>query len=148
MPSYQSPDSALAHAEWPTTPIPEPIKTLLHSFFELGDSTSPADGARMGTEIFTPDGQIVVNKRVIDGAEEISNSNHGKPPGLQRRKHRIDKIYTCNEMADDLMLFGVVTWTFDDGQTREGRFAARAVVVVSEGRPRLKLYQGWSFEHV
>ncbi|KIW50354.1 hypothetical protein PV05_11950 [Exophiala xenobiotica] len=138
--------SALAQTEWPTTPVPQSIKQLLGSFFELGDSKSEDAARRLADEIFTPEGQIMVNKRTINGAKEISSSNRGLLSSLQSRQHRIAKVYTCNESADDLMLIGVVTWTFDDGQSLDGPFAARAVVQSTggPGTPRLKLYQGWA----
>jgi hypothetical protein len=61
--------SALAQTEWPATPVPQPIKQLLGSFFDLGDSKSEDAGRRLVDEIFMPEGQIVVNKRTISGAE-------------------------------------------------------------------------------
>lgn len=68
------------------------------------------------------------------------------PPGLKSRRHEVQKIYSCNDAGDDLMLIGNVHWTFDDGQALEGNFSARAVVETAgqEGGPRLKLYQGWA----
>ncbi len=61
--------SALAQTEWPTTPVPQSIKQLLGSFFELGDSKSEDAARRLADEIFTPEGQIMVNKRTINGAK-------------------------------------------------------------------------------
>jgi hypothetical protein len=55
--------------EWPSTPIPAPVKNLLSRFYILGDNSAPESGRQLGEEIFTPDGQIVVNKRAIYGAE-------------------------------------------------------------------------------
>jgi hypothetical protein len=167
--------SALGQTEWPATPVPQPIKQLLGSFFDLGDSKSEDAGRRLADEIFTPEGQIVVNKRTIKGAKgrylplqltslsrytprlasliafpEISSSNRGPLSSLQGRQHRIVKVYTCNDSADDLMLIGVVTWTFNDGQSLEGPFAARAVVQSTgeSGTPRLKSYQGWAVSYL
>jgi hypothetical protein len=55
--------------EWPSTPIPTPVKDLLSRFYVLGNSNAPESGRQLGEEIFTPDGQIVVDKRAISGAE-------------------------------------------------------------------------------
>ncbi|KAK5244172.1 ERMES complex subunit mmm1 [Exophiala xenobiotica] len=63
--------SALAQTEWPATPVPQPIKQLLGSFFDLGDSKSEDAGRRLVDEIFMPEGQIVVNKHTISGAEGL-----------------------------------------------------------------------------
>jgi hypothetical protein len=54
--------------EWPSTPIPEPIRHLLNRFYSLGDQNSDDVGRQLGEDIFTPTGQIVVNKRKINGA--------------------------------------------------------------------------------
>ena len=54
--------------EWPSTPVPEPIKHLLSRFYSLGDQKPSEDvGRQMGEDVFTPTGQIVVNKREING---------------------------------------------------------------------------------
>lgn len=55
------------------------------------------------------------------------------------------KIYSCNDAGDDLMLIGNVTWTFNDGSSDNGAFAARALIEEGDSKkPRLKLYQGWA----
>lgn len=62
-----------AQTEWPSSPVvPEHIKALLVLFFEVGDSASADSSRRLGEEVFTIDGQIVVNKKVISGAEGAS----------------------------------------------------------------------------
>ena len=43
------------------------------------------------------------------------------------------------------MLIGTVTWTFKNGQKKDGGFAARALIEGADSeKPRLKLYQGWA----
>ena len=64
--------------------------------------------------------------------------------GLKSRRHKIEKLYMCNEAADDLILIGNVFWTFKNGEVRDAGFAARAVVEGSDESVRLKLYQGWT----
>lgn len=129
--------------EWPSTPVPEAIKNLLSRFYSLGDSNSDDAGRRLGEEVFTATGQIVVNKRTIDGPD-IATSNHGMWVGLETRRHEVLKVYACSDAGDDLMLMGNVTWGFKNGEVVEGGFAARAVVVNGDSeKPRLKLYQGW-----
>ena len=159
--------TTFAHTVWPSSPaVPEHIKALLRLFFEVGDSSSLETSRRLGDEVFTTDGQIVVNKKVISGADgimppflgqaqgltsvikiEISTSNHGLLSGLKSRKHTVDKVFTSSEAADDLVLIGSVRWTFKSGGELDGPFAARAVVDQSSERPRLKLYQGWAVRY-
>ncbi|OCL08726.1 hypothetical protein AOQ84DRAFT_388639 [Glonium stellatum] len=130
--------------EWPSTPIPEPIKHLLNKFYSLGDQKSDDASRQLGEDVFTPTGQIVVNKRTINGPAEIAVSNHGFWEGIKTRHHEVLKIYTCNDAADDLMLIGSVTWGFENGQIVEAGFCARAVIDDSYSeKPKLQLYQGW-----
>lgn len=63
--------SATANTEWPSTPVPQPVKDLLAKFFDIGDTKSEEAGQRLGNEVFAPDGRIVVNKRSINGAAGI-----------------------------------------------------------------------------
>ena len=64
--------------------------------------------------------------------------------GFQSREHKVDKVYTCSEKADDLILIGTVRWTLKNGRALDGPFAARAVVDQSGNASRLSLYQGWA----
>lgn len=57
------------HTVWPSLPsVPQDTKALLVRFFEVGDSSSADASRRLGDEIFTQDGKIVVNKKIISGA--------------------------------------------------------------------------------
>src|ERR1700761_4480261 len=61
---------AFSQTVWPSSPaVPDHIKAVLSLFFEFGDSSSPDSSRRLGEEVFTADGQIVVNKKVISGAQ-------------------------------------------------------------------------------
>lgn len=60
--------SATTHTEWPSTPVPQPVKDLVAKFMDVGDTKSEEAGQRLGYEVFAPDGRIVVNKRSINGA--------------------------------------------------------------------------------
>lgn len=64
---------------------------------------------------------------------------------IKGRRHRVDKVYTCNEEADDLLLIGSVDRYLHDGRTLVTQWAARLVIenASSEG-PRLKLFNAWS----
>jgi hypothetical protein len=58
--------------EWPSTPVPQPVKDLIAKFMDIGDTKSEEAGQRLGYEIFTSDGKIVVNKRSINGGAGMS----------------------------------------------------------------------------
>lgn len=74
---------ALAKTEWPSTPILTPIKDLLSRFYIIGDSGDPDAGRRLGQEVFTPDGQIIVNKRAISGTEGIVSNYAPFQPAME-----------------------------------------------------------------
>lgn len=57
--------------EWPSTSVPEPFKQLLTRFFVAGDTPTAEAGRQLGEEIFTADGQIIVNKNVITGTARM-----------------------------------------------------------------------------
>ena len=61
--------------EWPSSSIPEPIKELLSRFFLVGDTPTAEAGREMGEKLFTTDGKIIVNKKVIAGTAGMSSRN-------------------------------------------------------------------------
>lgn len=148
--------------EWPSTPVPEPIKQLISRFFILGDTPTAEAGRELGEKVFTSDGQIVVNKRVIAGTAGM--------PSITTRCPYADNLLTFSESpfqplgsrdkitqacrgqdiqsqrtGDDLMLIGSVMWDFNDGSSENGVFAARALIHDGGSRePKLKLYHGWA----
>jgi hypothetical protein len=158
---------ALSQTAWPLLgTVPTEVRALLSLFFEIGDSNAPNASHRLAQEVFAEDGQIVVNKNVISGAQgkftvsfmsqrpgdrsansspvELAASNSGMIPGMESRQHRIDKIYICSHAADDLVLIGNVKWTLKDGKELWAPLAARAVIDLTNDSPRIKLFQGFT----
>ncbi|CRG86363.1 hypothetical protein PISL3812_03368 [Talaromyces islandicus] len=137
--------SATTHTEWPSTPVPRPVKDLIAKFMDIGDTKSDEAGQRLGYEVFAPDGRIVVNKRSINGAAEIAATHKDQMASIKGRRHRVDKVYTCNEKADDLLLIGSVERYLHDGRTLVTEWASRLVIEnASCEEPRLKLFNAWS----
>ncbi|QKX62291.1 uncharacterized protein TRUGW13939_09450 [Talaromyces rugulosus] len=131
--------------EWPSTPVPQPVKDLIAKFMDIGDTKSEEAGQRLGYEVFTSDGQIIVNKRSINGGAEIAATHKDQMASIKGRRHRVDKVYTCNDKADDLLLIGSVERYLYNGQTLETDWAARLVIDnASSEHPRLKLFNAWS----
>lgn len=64
---------------------------------------------------------------------------------VKSRVHYIHKVYSASPAGDNLMVFGIVEWTFNDGRTLDGAFASRFIVETdgSDG-PRMKLFQAWA----
>ena len=65
--------------EWPSTPVPEPFKHLLNLFYSLGDQKSESAGRQLGEDVFIPSGQIIVNKRKINGAAGMTGKGNDLP---------------------------------------------------------------------
>lgn len=59
--------------QWPTTPIPDPVKKLLNDFFILGDTKTDEASQQLGDEIFGPTGGILFNNFRINGGEGLYN---------------------------------------------------------------------------
>jgi len=60
------------------------------------------------------------------------------------RKHVVHKIYTCNDAADDLLMFGDLTMSFKNGKEVMLPFSARGVFDTSGGDgARITLWRGW-----
>lgn len=59
----------MEEAEWPSQPIPEPVKRLVARFYSLVDSTASNAGQELADTVFTRDGEFVVNKRSMKGSE-------------------------------------------------------------------------------
>lgn len=154
--------TSLANTEWPHTPVPEAVKELLGKFFEIADSKSPDGGDRMADEVISKDGKILVNKFVLNGADGIlllpiswpSHADKKLPaeirasalaflPGMKGRNHDVVKVYARSGAADDLMVYGTVTWHLDNGKSLGKTLMSRVVVDdVTSSSPRFKVYEG------
>lgn len=58
-----------SNTEWPSPALAEPIKSLINRAFEIADLKSEDCGDRVAKEIFTPTGQMVINKQTFAGSE-------------------------------------------------------------------------------
>jgi hypothetical protein len=56
-----------SNTEWPSPAMAEPVKALINNAFEIADSKTEDSGKRMAQEIFSPIGQMVVNKQKFTG---------------------------------------------------------------------------------
>lgn len=54
-------DLATTSTEWPSTPVPQSVKTLLDNFFILMDNNTADAGARISDEIFTPSATFMLS---------------------------------------------------------------------------------------
>lgn len=63
-------------------------------------------------------------------------------PGMKGRKHDVTKVYACSEAADDLMVYGTVTWHLDNGKSLGKTLISRVVIDdVTSRSSRLKVYE-------
>ena len=66
---------------------------------------------------------------------------------VKSRVHHIHKVYNASPAGDDLMVLGIVEWTFNDGDGKvlDGYFTSRLVIDNTQSdEPRIKLFQGWA----
>jgi len=60
------------------------------------------------------------------------------------RQHEVHKVYTCNDLGDDVLMTGTLTLGSSSGLTAEGPYCARCVVDdASSPSPKIKHWQGW-----
>lgn len=64
-------------AEWPEQSIPEPVKKLLARLYKLFDSNTPTSGRKLAINVFTKDGELVLNKRRMKGTERNDSRSLG-----------------------------------------------------------------------
>ncbi|KAK4549646.1 hypothetical protein LTR36_004947 [Oleoguttula mirabilis] len=133
----------MEEAEWPSQPVPEAIKELIARFYSLVDSSDPSCCEGLANTVFTQDGEFLVNKRSMKGAEQIAKWRTGGESVILRQ-HTIHKIYVCNEQGNDLLMTGTLTLGSDLGLTAESPYCARCVVDDPTSQsPRIEYWQGW-----
>ena len=63
---------------------------------------------------------------------------------IQLRRHVVQKIYVCNDKADDLLMTGSLVLRSVDGKEAESPYCARCVVDdANSTTPMIKYWQGW-----
>lgn len=60
---------AASNIEWPSLPLSESLKALVIKFYEVVDSRVEGAPRRLATEVFSPTGEIFVNRRKVIGTE-------------------------------------------------------------------------------
>jgi len=55
--------------EWPSQPIPQPVKDIIARFYSLLDSPDPSSSYGLTTTVLTPDAIFIINKRELKGVK-------------------------------------------------------------------------------
>ncbi|TKA27157.1 hypothetical protein B0A50_04494 [Salinomyces thailandicus] len=132
------------NAAWPSQTVPDPIKDLVAHFYSIVDSEGTNTGVKLAEDIFTDDGELIINKRNWVGSDSISEWRAGGESVILR-SHEVDKIYVCNDEGDDLLMTGKLTLGSEIGLTAESPFCARCVVDdATASSPRVRTWQMWT----
>jgi len=90
------------------------------------DNNTPDAGARLASEVFTPDATFILSGGTYVGTEEIKISRIEAWKVVASRLHKIKKVYTCNDDASDLLFIGRAKMALTNGKYLEGDFIGRA----------------------
>lgn len=76
---------------------------------------------------------------------DIINAHESLWGTVKSRVHHIHKVYSAGPDGGDLMVFGVVEWTFNDEKVVDGTFVSRFIIEAGGSNgPRVKLFQAWA----
>lgn len=64
------------NAAWPSQTVPDPIKDLVAHFYSIVDSEGTNTGVKLAEDIFTDDGELIINKRNWVGSDSTSHHLH------------------------------------------------------------------------
>ncbi|KAH8784987.1 hypothetical protein F5883DRAFT_707940 [Diaporthe sp. PMI_573] len=131
--------------KWPTAvEVPQPVKDLVHRFYNLLDDDRPEVGAILADEIFTPDATAYFGGQPSTGSADIRISRINAWKSIASRKHSVSKVFVCKSDASDLLFIAHVAMGLRNGKEVEGEFCGRLTIAGAQGpNPRLTLYQVW-----
>jgi len=134
-----------AGASWPSnTAVPGEVKKLLDLFLSLLDLNEDTSGIALVDHIFTQDAIFKTSSATFTGAQEIKESRKGAWAIVEKRNHTINKCYTCNNDASDILCIGDAVLNLKNGKEVVGNFISRTVLMgTSTPEPRIKYFEVW-----
>ncbi|KAK5718962.1 hypothetical protein LTR17_015468 [Elasticomyces elasticus] len=131
-------------AEWPSQPVSKAMKRLLRRFYTLIDAATAESSKKLANDVFSEQGEFVINKRRMLGREQIMDWHNKSGGNVVSRQHDVHKIYVCSDSGDDILMIGTLTMRSDEGLVGETSYTARCVVDdASLPKPRVELWQFW-----
>ncbi|KAK0111163.1 hypothetical protein ONS95_001540 [Cadophora gregata] len=138
---------SLSIAQWPSQPIPEPVKDLISKFYACVDAPQdPNANTVLANEVFLPNGTFTINQRVVQGKEQIQNWRASAASGNQVKVsvHTVEKVYNLDGQGGQVLTTGTLFLEMMGGQKATSVYAARCLVYdVGSANPRIKEWQGW-----
>ncbi|PVH75243.1 hypothetical protein DL98DRAFT_593372 [Cadophora sp. DSE1049] len=138
---------SLSNAQWPSQPLPEPVKNLIAKFYACVDAPQdPNANFVLATEVFVPIGTFTINQRVIQGRKEIENWRASAASGNQVKVsvHTVEKVYNLDGQGGQVLTTGTLYLEMNGGQKATSVYAARCLVDgVGSETPKIKEWQGW-----
>ncbi|KAF2497457.1 hypothetical protein BU16DRAFT_525123 [Lophium mytilinum] len=124
---------------WPSTPIPEAIKALISDFYTLS-AKKGHEATEAYVKLFTENGEIVETKRTYTGRDGIIEARSAKLEHVKSRQREIQKVYSCTEAGDDLLLVGKMRIVLDTAEVVEMGFCMQLRFEQTA--------EGWKVAHV
>lgn len=91
---------------------------------------------------FTDDATLIMASKTVNGRAEIIGLRKAMWEKVSSRLHSPLKIFPAGAKgADEVMLYGTVSYTFKDGRKGSVDWAARANLVKEDGKVKMKYYQ-------
>lgn len=148
--------------EWPTFPVPTPVKKLLHRLYTLLDDKSPDVGNILADEIFASDAEAQFGLHVFKGQESMSSNlfliicraltdtdirkcRDNAWVAFESRRHYVRKVFISNDNVDDLLYMSHVDMELKNGSKISQDFIGRVQLVDAQtAYPKLKSYSIWA----
>ncbi|RVX69037.1 hypothetical protein B0A52_06750 [Exophiala mesophila] len=109
------------------------------------DNSTPQAGDILADEICAPNCELTSSTGSFVGAEAIRRSRDKAWTFVKTRKHWIDKVYTSNSEASDLLCFGRIHMGLANGKDVDSEFACRFKIKnPSDSDPRVEYFTVWA----
>lgn len=148
--------------EWPTFPVPTPVKNILDRLYNLLDNPSPDVGNILADEIFAGNAEAQFGPHVFKGqggksrnifiircqtltGTDIRKCRDNAWVAFKSRRHYVRKVFISNENANDLLYISHVDMELKNGNKVSQDFIGRVQLVdAQKAHPKLKSYSIWA----
>lgn len=126
-------------AEFPAgIQVDESIKRYFEEFYKTSDTP---DAHERYTDSFTKDATVVIGSKKAVGRDEILKFRKGMWTAVAARLHSPIKIFPFGPNANEVMLYGTLTYTMKDDRKVNLEWAGRANLVNESGNWKMSFYQ-------
>jgi len=132
----------MPHSYTSEYPANVPVETGIKPFFEAFYQRSDIPGEHEKyADFFTNNATVFVGSRNAVGREEILQLREDMWKTVAVRLHTPRKIFPFGTGADEIMLYGIVDYTFKDKREASLEWAARAKLVKEGDNWKMDFYR-------